>query len=447
MMRMCEKVIGLSEGVAGVVAALMLLAIIIAFFGMLSVHYVPAKGADEEASHMKAVYERLAELKSGAEALMASRNFEATRGVSIPLGTEQRSLFGGLLPSLNPVAASGTLRIRSDAGGMTVSADARLVDETSESGTLGTQPEEIASDVLEVQSFTLTLRGVESGDFVEIEAVGEGGSSAARICINGTPAVVFLGIVLSTDITVTVWNGSVKIVDSLPVYRDVSRRDSYEIDLLSSAYGFKQILDGMRNFTVSARARGVVAEYELSYTHVENVEGTLVNTSLGCLEFSSHNNYWIDQTLVYQGGGLFVKQGERATYRLTPPVTIEKRGGIWHVDVAVVKMNGTGMVASSGSEEVCIKLINVTEAPLLRGGGNARWVRVVVNSSVSDAWHQFFERLALQVAAAGGRAEAERRDGGDVALTVWGDAADAYDVHLSVTTYELRVRLGSLREG
>lgn len=431
------------KGVASVVAALMLLAVIVAFFGMLSVHYVPAKGADEEASHMRAVFEQLAELKSGADALMASKNFEATRGVSIPLGTEQKSLFGGLMPSLNPTAASGTLRIRSDDGMMTVSADAKLVDETSESGTLGTQLEEIASNVLAVRAFTLTLRGVESGDFVEIEAVGEGG--AARICINGTPAVVFFGIVLSTDITVTVWNGSMKIIDSLPVYRDVSGGESYEIDLLSSAYGFKQILDGMRNFTILAKAKGVAAEYELSYSYVESVNGVLVNTSLGSLEFSSHNNYWINQILIYQSGGLFVKQKERATYRLTPPVAVERVCGVWHVDVGVVKIIGTAMTAGSGGEEVRIKLVDVEDVPLLDAEGNAKWVNITVTSSIPDAWYQFFERLASQ--AAGGNSKAEWRGGNAVSLTIWGNNADAFDVRLNLTTYELRTHLSSLWEG
>ena len=428
-----------SKGVASVVAALMLLAVIVAFFGMLSVHYVPAKGADEEASHMRAVFEQLAELKSGADALMASKNFEATRGVSIPLGTEQKSLFGGLMPSLNPTAASGTLRIRSDDGMMTVSADAKLVSNASKSGTLKTQYEEIASNVMAVRTFILMLKSVEDGDFVEVKVVGS--DNAARICINGTPAADN-----TTDTTVTVWNGSTKILDSLPVYRDVSVGESYEIDLLSSVYGFKQLLDEMRNFTILARAKDVTAGYELGYSYAKGVEGRLVDTSLGSLEFSSHNNYWIDQTLIYQGGGLFVKQKEYATYRLAPPVVVEKRGGVWHVDIAVVRIDGAGMIAGSGCEDVRIKLVDVAEVSLLQNDGNAKWVNVTVSSSIPDAWYQFFEGLALQVAAAGGEAEVEWRDDG-VSLTIRGDAADAYDIRLSITTYELRVRFGSLWEG
>jgi hypothetical protein len=48
------------------------------------------------------------------------------------------------------------------------------------------------------------------------------------------------------------------------------------------------------------------------------------DSSPGALEYSSNNNYWIDQNYYYQMGGIFLEQDSGSSVRVMPPLSITK---------------------------------------------------------------------------------------------------------------------------
>lgn len=77
--------------------------------------------------------------------------------------------------------------------------------------------------------------------------------------------------------------------------------------------------------------------------------GSPVTIPLGSLSYRSSNNYWVDQTWIYQGGAIFLSQGGNATVRVGPSVsarrTIEDNIDL---TVAPISLDGSDTIAGSG---------------------------------------------------------------------------------------------------
>ncbi len=80
-----------------------------------------------------------------------------------------------------------------------------------------------------------------------------------------------------------------------------------------------------------------------------------ITIPLGSLSYRSANSYWVDQTWTYQGGAIFLFQGESATVRVGPSIAATKKdatSGNINLDVALTRLEGSGMTSGSGPVRV-----------------------------------------------------------------------------------------------
>lgn len=68
---------------------------------------------------------------------------------------------------------------------------------------------------------------------------------------------------------------------------------------------------------------------------------------LGSLSYHSSNRYWVDQTWTYQGGAIFLFQGEKAAVRVGPSI-VARGGGDVTLDITLISLDGSGTIAGSG---------------------------------------------------------------------------------------------------
>ncbi len=81
--------------------------------------------------------------------------------------------------------------------------------------------------------------------------------------------------------------------------------------------------------------------------------GSPMTVPLGSLSYTSSNHYWVDQTWTYQGGAIFLSQGEAATVRVGPSISARKTNND-NIDltVAPISLDGSDTIAGSGPVRV-----------------------------------------------------------------------------------------------
>ncbi|WP_067072127.1 DUF7289 family protein [Methanoculleus horonobensis] len=81
--------------------------------------------------------------------------------------------------------------------------------------------------------------------------------------------------------------------------------------------------------------------------------GSPMTVPLGSLSYTSSNHYWVDQTWTYQGGAIFLSQGEAATVRVGPSIAAAKtEDGNITLTVAPISLEGSAGTAGSGPVRV-----------------------------------------------------------------------------------------------
>lgn len=93
--------------------------------------------------------------------------------------------------------------------------------------------------------------------------------------------------------------------------------------------------------------------------HMEFDSGPDIDRSvaLGIIEYSSENNYWINQKYFYQMGGVFLRQNDGAiVVRVDPLLSIYRRGDSAAVQVTPVNLTGAQIIGGAGPVKIDTRL-------------------------------------------------------------------------------------------
>ena len=124
---------------------------------------------------------------------------------------------------------------------------------------------------------------------------------------------------------------------------------------LSTAFdlGTRPGATGGRTFTLPiltpVGSGGTISVEEGGSLTIKPDSGEGVVIPLGSLSYRSSNNYWVDQTWIYQGGAIFLAQGEKATVRVGPSIVVTTgTGSNIDLNIALTSLEGSGMASGSG---------------------------------------------------------------------------------------------------
>ncbi|HPM54214.1 MAG TPA: hypothetical protein PK739_04775, partial [Methanoculleus sp.] len=107
--------------------------------------------------------------------------------------------------------------------------------------------------------------------------------------------------------------------------------------------------------TVSVRDGG--AKLTITIWEDDTISAPIKNLPLGSLSYRSSNNYWVDQTWIYQGGAVFLSQEGGTTVRVAPPLSVSKSvsDDAVNASVCITPVNITGSARIAGSGPVRIE--------------------------------------------------------------------------------------------
>ncbi len=135
--------------------------------------------------------------------------------------------------------------------------------------------------------------------------------------------------------------------------------------------------------------------------HAEFDSGPDIDRSiaLGILEYSSDNNYWVNQRYFYQMGGVFLRQDEGGiAVRVDPPLSIYNSGDTVAVQITPINLTGAQVVGGSGPVNIDTRLRDSGEDPDFTETLDATEMYlefVCDDSEEADAWDRII-RSVLQ---------------------------------------------------
>ena len=121
-------------------------------------------------------------------------------------------------------------------------------------------------------------------------------------------------------------------------------------------------------------------------------------------EYTSHNNYWIQQKYSYQLGGVFLSQDDGVTSRISPLIAItsaaEHNNKTYVVNIAPVQVVGGGTLSGTGparvdTRERILPKYNISTDPYIANS----WVNLSVTSSspaTAAMWLNVFNDTAVR---------------------------------------------------
>lgn len=119
---------------------------------------------------------------------------------------------------------------------------------------------------------------------------------------------------------------------------------------------------------------------------------------LGLVQYTSSNNYWVDQTWTYQMGTVFLTQDGSSTIRVAPSFSLYTIPNAAVVKITPVNITGSARLAGSGPVRIESRLRDMPSYGL---DGRYAWVNIIVNTG--DAGKaQALERVFLEAAKNGG---------------------------------------------
>ncbi|MEM2925428.1 MAG: hypothetical protein QXJ68_07035 [Methanocellales archaeon] len=379
---MKNKLFGSEEAISVVVSAILMFGIAVGILAIVNTSYIPAWKKDAEAEHMQAVKKDFSILKSNIEKVAAA-NINST-STTIQMGSSNS------LPFLGSTSSSGSLEIDSESGSFTISRNTTIADLS------------ITYSSKTNNDFPLTIRNVTELKKLEVIVTYMSGTNAAfklTIAEGRNHEVVFSRVSDTRGLTINVDGTRVYYA---PYYFSGSGNaySPLTFDILAFLPDIKyppnpinlefNRIDGNSRITTSIKGSNISA-----YSRVIT---DLNLTRVGNIKYFSHNNYWINQKLVYENGALIINQDNRSTMRLPPIITISKLNEVnISVDVHAIVLAGKSSSLSSSSMEE-IRTSTISNQNILKSEYfNAKSIAISIKTDYPQAWEQY---LAAQCAGA-----------------------------------------------
>lgn len=406
------------RGLSEVIGFLMIVALLVILFSMYLLYVVPIQGKDAEISHMKYVTQQFIDLKSDIDSLIINERVNVPIARSFELGTLATSGQGALsiVPIQGFLEAAGTLLVNEQMDTLTVQGEFKTISPplvvnqfVSPPVNADTPAQWVDGSHLYVnypgiQSVNNTVNGVIShlnysyttvnnqtnvsiteekyGKFVihpvnryAIERVLDVDLSAysdPRIFnkniiswVNNTSHIPnttdYVAIKPQTDIIFDFYNWTSQPQNDVIEYQRTLQENATNQSHIFDLSKINEIITtdpNILNFTLSmGDENGMGAP---TWTHVIEAD-----QPLGSLQYWSQNRYWLNQELLYEMGGLFLKQNEGVSIMLIPSLAVSavdtSSGPNIKVSLVGVSITDTNDVSGSKTAQVFSKVDSVVK--------------------------------------------------------------------------------------
>lgn len=150
---------------------------------------------------------------------------------------------------------------------------------------------------------------------------------------------------------------------------------------------------------------------------------------LGTILYSSRNNYYIDQTFMYENGALILAQDDGSILRLSPGLSFSRPASdTIQVSINAIKVQGaTRSLGSSGVEE--IRILSNASATLYSGGVVITDLTIDLGTDYPSAWADYLNMSARNAGLIYGSNYTITSSGSSVNMVITGTGED---IQLSV---------------
>ncbi|HUU75565.1 MAG TPA: hypothetical protein VMW63_05695 [Methanoregulaceae archaeon] len=395
-----------------VIGFILIIGVIALILSLYLVYVVPAEGRQNEIVHMNKVNDEFNQYKMTIDSLIVNNQLAATIYETFTLSTQQISSSSGSFysfPLFQPFGSSGTILINSRTDNLTIEAD--IINQTPGPGNQTPNLDYISSEPDHIYTnFTLRPGYQNSGTNVSFSSLPPSAGILVRpisysvtnwtMWINATPRVDHVSpdeVNYQTDLTVTIEKNGIITIQDMIIRKGINNNTRYYVDLIDEAYGINA--DLTYPLELGRDPYGDIEIEPLSTSYGYNSGIYQEEHTLGSVEFSSGNNYFIQQNYYYQMGGVFLEQTDGMVNKITPSITISRDvDNITHVRIDEILINGSGIMGGTTPVQVQSQLSEViTPVSIAKGIANAKWVAITVETDPKAAkmWNDVFNRIRI----------------------------------------------------
>lgn len=394
-----------------VIGFILILGIVTILISLYLVYVVPAEGRQNEITHMNQIGDQFNQYKMGIDALVVNDQKDLAIYNTFSLSTQQVSTSSGgffVLPLFQPAGSSGAILINQRTDNLHIKGElleeyAGVGNATPNLAIISSQPSHIYTN------FTLLSTYIDEGNNVTDSSVplNSGfqivplGNPSWKIWINHTPRVdhvYYNRVNYKTDLTVTVEKNGIITIQELVIRKNIRNNTRYYVDLVDPTYGLGDFLkesEMLQRIPISPYLELDPLTTSYGYTAKYLVD----SNTLGSLEFTSGNNYFIDQDYYYQMGGIFLKQDDGMVNKISPSISLSKNiDNITHVAVDEIIILGEGIIGGTSPVQVQSLISDIrTPVNTPKGIANAKWIAITIQTDPESTkmWNETFSRIRL----------------------------------------------------
>jgi hypothetical protein len=386
-----------------VIGFILILVVVMTACSLYLTYSVPVQGRENEILHMNEIQDQFVTYKIGVDALWTNSQVGTAMSTTFNLGTAGTATQGGgfsIIPVMNPVPSSGTIALNQRQEVLTVQSKGLIRD----GKVISNQTLVPGSFVLNAtpQQFIVNLSDTFNSapsDYLSAKKRGvlvqQGQNWSVNVTVNPKINYYYPN---STDITIDVLKNGILSLQGVTVYQDIRSNTPYTVNLLDDAYGLKNYLAGQPYpMTVTFTKYGTLTAASSNVSFIDEYDNVAVHSvTLGALEYSASNNYWIPQTYYYQNGGVFLQQ-DNSTYKLPPTITFSYDKGTRVIGVKIIELpfqqSNSGNLGGNSPAQVRTQVTSIQNLPYSLTYNNTKWINLSITSNDSRAvsvWYRYF---------------------------------------------------------
>lgn len=428
------------QGLSEVIGFLMIVALLGILFSMYLLYVVPIQGKDAEITHMKYVTQQLIDIKSDIDSLIINERINVPIARSVELGTISSTGRGSLsiIPIQSFIEAAGTLVVNEQMDHLNIIGLLKTHEEPSFlMNVIQPQCENCYEIFYSRDHFYVNYPGINTpnatitGNFTQYDKFRI--FPRVQYYINETDAdnPWIINTTNSSDPTdYKFWGISDQTDIILEVYNTTSG-NKYQQTLVANSSPGRHLFDLLNSDAITITNKSFV-----NYTKSISPEHELLASPpagmatpiwepvyqtphrLGSLQYWSQNRYWINQELLYEMGGLFVKQDDGVSIMLIPSLAVTPITSTipysFEVSLVDIQITDTHDVSGTKSAQIFAKVDSVEKNRFEVAGGtvliarnepNAKFLAIRfkpdrnidanIRESTTKLWKRAFDQVKI----------------------------------------------------
>lgn len=469
------------NAVSVVVGAVLLLAIVVTFFSIVTSNWVPIYEGDAEAKHSELMSDNFRNIKHQSELTDS-----LPRSLVVDLGTED-------VPLVANSRSIGYLELNATEGDLIISTNVTKIVEADDPYQFGVLVKDMADipnpitafefDFFQTETGTTTQAGLDDPFDVQFRTTthnrwihffaGEtSGKDLALVLRYGTPAEIWTNREIRVyqnqpvpDPNIYVYNDDYLYVNMLTngTYLELTSLDPVTINGVTYNNGDQATLYDLVQHYMSI-GETYIFDY-VNYNHVlessqkfeyittDNVTNLTYsntdesylfdNSRIGGGTFKIHSdyNFMVDQSYIYENGAVILKQKEGAVFKIEPPMSVSSTNGSLELGIWAVVLEGDYQKFGNDIEKMYITADTET---IVEGDTDRITITKNLYPESSDLWVRYFEDMKNEIIYLNNTGNGTINVTLDLSLNstpqfIKMDIADTSMIHLNVKTHDLRI--------